>query len=308
MEKRTLGKTGLQVSELGFGSAPAAFLKTQAAAAATMINTLLDRGINFIDTATMYPDSEAFIGEHLASRRSDYILTSKVGHRMPGSNAAPFTPELVAFAVDRALSLMKTDHIDVMLLHSCDLDTLKKGDALGALQTAKDAGKLKFIGYSGDNEAAAYAASLAQVDVIETSINFADQRNIELALPVCVKNNVGVIAKRPIGNACWKPIDAQPGFYKNYASEYTKRFAAMNLKPTELGFLGDPNEIWPEIALRFTLSQPGISTAIVGTTNPDNALRNIAIAEKGPLPEAVVNALRTAFHAADPDGKWVGQT
>ena len=95
--------------------------------------------------------------------------------------------------------------------------------------------------------------------------------------------------------------------YQSYAREYTERLRKLKVAPHELGFDGSPNEAWPEMALRFTLSFPDVHTAIIGTTSLENARRNAEIASKGPLPDPVVRKLRAAFRAADPGGKWLGQ-
>ena len=307
MQNRTLGKTGIKVSPLGFGSAPAAYLKTELADAAQLVNELLDAGVNVIDTATSYPGSEAFIGEHLSGRRKDYTLVSKCGgKRAEGASGEPWSVELINTSVDRALRIMKTDHLDVMLLHTCDLDTLKKGEALGALIKARDAGKVKFVGYSGDNEAGGYACTLRDVAVVETSINYADQVNIDKVLTAAHANNVGIIAKRPVANAAWRGANAgRGGFYDQYASEYVKRQDAMNIDPAELGFTADE---WPDFALRFTLSFPEVSTAVVGTTKRANAVRNLEAVQKGPLDPAIVERLRAKFRAAPGSASWTGQT
>jgi len=94
-----------------------------------------------------------------------------------------------------------------------------------------------------------------------------------------------------VANAAWKDINLQPGLYKNYAKTYTDRLRQMRLDPAKLGFSGPAEEAWPEVALRFTLSQPGVHCAIIGTTNPDNARKNIESATKGPLPEDVVTKI-----------------
>lgn len=305
-ERRPFGKTGLEVSPLGFGGAPIGFLETERERVAGVLNLLLDHGVNLIDTAAMYRGSEALIGESIGARRNDFVLVSKCGHKIEGVDHEAWTPELISASIDRSLKNLRTDAVDVMLLHSCDLDTLKKGEALGALLEAKKAGKIRFAGYSGDNEAAVYAAGLEGVSVIQTSINICDQRNIETLAPHAEDGGIGLMVKRPIANAAWKKLDDQPGMYKNYASEYTKRFAEMGMDPKKLGFDG-PRD-WPEIALRFTLSTPGVHTAIIGTTNPDNALANIRAAIKGPLSVEAYAAIRGAFSKADPDGKWTGQT
>lgn len=303
MEHRTLGKTGLSVSILGFGTAPAAFLGTDQERFASLLNQLLDAGVNLIDTAAAYPGSEKALGSHLAHRREEFFLVSKCGNKVEGIDAPPWSDSLITQTVDRALSHLGTDHLDVMLLHSCDLGKLQNGEAIGALVKAKHAGKVRHIGYSGDNQAAAVAANMPEVEVIETSVNVVDQANIDTVLPAAVKNNVGIIVKRPIANAAWKDINDQLGIYKNYAKTYTDRFTKLGLNPQELGF-----KDWPELALRFTLSQPGVTTAIIGTTNPDNAKANLAYADTGPLDESIIEQIRQAFRNADPKAEWLGLT
>jgi aryl-alcohol dehydrogenase-like predicted oxidoreductase len=306
--RRTLGRTGLQVSCLGFGAAPAAFLNTDQNQLAKMLNEMLDAGVNVLDTAAMYPGSEAFIGNHLAARRKDYVLISKCGSKVAEIDAPPWSVKLISQSVDRALKLLKTDVLDVMLLHSCDKKYLEQGELLAELVKSRNAGKVRHVGYSGDNETVAYAAALPDVEVVETSINLVDQVSIDLLLPVAKKHHVGVIAKRPIANAAWKDLSQQPGFYSNYAKEYTDRLSKMHLKPADLGFSGSASQAWPELALRFTLSFPEVSTAIIGTTNPANARANLGYASSGPLGDDFVLKIRAAFRQADPERKWTGQT
>ncbi|HET6251825.1 MAG TPA: aldo/keto reductase [Tepidisphaeraceae bacterium] len=305
MEKVTFGKTNLSVSRLGFGGAPIGYLKTDQERVAKILAFLLDHGVNVIDTAANYPGSEAAIAQAIGNRRSEFVLISKCGTALPDVSATPWSADMISTAVDRSLKNLRTDHLDVMLLHSCDLKTLEKGEAIAALAKARQAGKIRFAGYSGDNEAAAYAAAHPDIAVLQTSISIADQINIHKALPIAQKHNVGVMAKRPIANAAWKHADAQQGLYKNYAQTYHDRLKAMKLNPADLGFAADA---WAEIAMRFTLSQSGVHVAIIGTTNPDNAESNLASAKKGPLPADVIAKIEAAFRAADPQGKWAGQT
>jgi len=310
MQKRTFGKTGLSVSPLGFGAAPVAYLKADRDQATKVLNELLDSGVNLVDTAASYPGSEQFLGETIMHRRSEFILVSKCGQAFDDLPGAEWSAELVSATVDRALKRLQTDRLDVMLLHSCDLEVLKQGDALGALVDAREAGKVRFVGYSGDNEAAAYAAGLQDVAVIETSINICDQANLDVVLPVAREHDVGVIAKRPIANAAWKDLGDQPGFYKDYAEPYTRRLAQMEISPTQLGFDCNKKNLWPEIALRFTLSEPGVHCAIVGTTNPEHVAANLRAAAQGPLPDECVLKLRQAFRTAEEraEERWLGQT
>ena len=297
MQRRAFGKTGLEVSTLGFGGAPVGFLETEQGSVADILNGLLDQGVNLIDTAAGYDGSEEMIGRTIGHRRDDYILVSKCGRAMDGIDGAAWSEAAVLNTLDRALVRLQTDHLDVMLLHSCDLADLQKGEAVGALVKAREAGKIRFLGFAGDNEAAAYAAGLEDVSVIETSISICDQANIDNVLTVCQANNVGVLSKRSIANAAWKGAANQQGMYVNYAESYAQRLAAMAITPEVLGFSG-PGD-WPEIALRFNLSQPGLSCAIVGTTRPGNVTTNLAAAAKGPLPDDAVAKIRAAFQSAE---------
>ena len=310
MELRSFGKTGFEVSALGFGGAPIGFLETDRRQVAELLNTLLDRGVNLIDTAAVYSGSEEAIGEAIGHRRDDYVLVSKCGQAFEDIEGAAWSASAIEQTVERALRRLKTDHIDVVLLHTCDLETLKKGEALGALVKARDAGKVRFVGYSGDNEAGAHAAGLDEVAVIEASVNICDQANIDNVLPAARRNNVGVLAKRPIANAAWKDASEQRGPYVNYARTYAERLAAMAITPADLGFPGEAGAAWSEIALRFTLSQPGVTTAIVGTTKTANAEQNLAALSKGALPDNVVTELRTAFRRAEAaaGAPWLAQT
>jgi aryl-alcohol dehydrogenase-like predicted oxidoreductase len=283
MDRRTLGKTGLQVSTIGFGGASIGFLDTDQDQVARLLATLLDGGVNVIDTAAYYKNSEQLIGNAIGHRRREYILISKCGTKLPEISAAPYTSELITFTVDRALRNLRTDHLDVMLLHSADLPTLQKGDALDAVMKARDAGKIRFAGVSADNEAAAYAATLPDVTVLETTISIADQANIDTVLPAAQQHQVGVIAKRPLANGAWDPA-AIPDYFRNYAKVYIERFQQMQLTPEQFDFDSSDAEAWPELMLRFTLSHPAVHTAIIGMTEIDHATANIRHATRGPFP------------------------
>ena len=295
MEKRRLGRTGFEVSALGFGGGPVGFLGTEQDKVTTIVNYLLDNGVNFIDTAAGYPGSEEALGKAVSHRRDEYVLVSKCGQAFDDLEGDAWSAQVIEQTVDRALRRLKTDHLDVMLLHSCEQEVLEKGEAVEALVRARDAGKIRHAGYSGDNDAVLYAAGLDAIDVVETSVNICDQANIDSLLPEAKRCDIGVIVKRPVANAAWLGVGQQPGFYANYTTSYSERFEAMGLDLADLGGDGD----WADIALRFTLAQDGVTSAIVGTTNPENAKRNIEVAAKGPLPNEVTVAIRSAFARAE---------
>jgi len=308
LQRLRFGRTELVVSRLGFGGAPIGVLKTDRERVSTMLNLMLDSGINLIDTAAIYKGSEAAIGETISHRRDEFVLVSKCGHALDDTPGEAWSPELITATVDRALKNLRTDRLDVMLLHSCDLETLQRGDGIEALVRAREAGKIRHVGYSGDNEAAAWAVQQPDIEVLQTSVNIADQANIDDVLPKAVTNDVGVMAKRPIANAAWKDLADQPGSYAEYAKSYTERLRAMAISPADLGFDGDPAEAWPELALRFTLSHPSVHVAIIGTTNPDNARSNIAAAARGALEQDAVDRIRDAFATARSGADWPGLT
>jgi len=304
----TFGRTGLKVSRLAFGAGPIGYLGSSEEQAGRVLNLLLDRGVNVIDTAAAYLGSEELIRKAVGHRRGDYVLVSKCGRKVEGTSGEDWSAKVVAETVDRSLRRLGTDRLDVMLLHSCKLEVLRRGEALGALVRAREAGKIRFAGYSGDNEAATFAADLPEVDVLMCSANLCDQVNLGGALPAAVRSGVGVIAKRTVANAAWKPLEDQQGIYRDYVQPYVDRFRAMALDPRDLGFPGP--EAWMEIALRFTLAQPGVHVLSVGTTSPANAEANLRLLEAGPLEPGAAARIRQAFRDAQgrSGAAWPGLT
>ena len=168
MTKVSFGRTGLQVSRIAFGAAPIGLLQVDLDRSTALLNFLLDSGVNGIDTAASYAGSEELIGQAIGQRREQFVLISKCGGKVPEIDAPAWSADLIGKTVDRSLRRLRTDHLDVMLLHSCDLATLQKGEAIEALVEAKKQGKVRWVGYSGDNDAAAWAVQQAQIAVLET--------------------------------------------------------------------------------------------------------------------------------------------
>ena len=207
MERTTLGKTGLQVSRLGAGLAEIASL-TNASIAGQVLNAALDGGINFLDAAACYRRSEEWIGRTIAHRRDEYILATKAGHVVDGYQGKEWTAQTIRDSIERSLLRTRTDYLDLVQLHSCDLDILERGEAIQALLEAKRSGKTRFIGYSGGGEAARWAIESDQFDTLQTTFNLVDQWARRERLPRAKDKGMGIIAKRPIANAAW---NAPPG-------------------------------------------------------------------------------------------------
>lgn len=299
MEQRTLGKTGLQVSRLGVGLAEIGFQLTfeEVEKAGKVLNTALDNGITFLDTAACYDISEELIGRTVANRRTDFVLASKCGHVTGGYEGVEWTAQTVRDSIDRSLVRLKTDVIDIMQLHSCGVDVLEQGDVIEELQKAKQAGKVRYIGYSGDNESALWAVESGIFDTLQTSFNLTDQRAYTTGLLAkAQEKQMGIICKRPIGNGAWGVAQSP----SDYASEYHRRAGIMQ----QDGPLPDApdNRIW--LALGFTLAHDAVDTAIVGTQNPDHMKSNIEwVNTLPPLSEETVTTLHERFKAHDAD--WV---
>lgn len=299
MERRQLGKTDMQVSVLGFGGAEIGFQGATEETVERLLKSALDAGLNVIDTGECYEGSEELIGKTVSDRRADYYLFTKCGHPR-GIGSEDWSPSSLLESIERSLRRLRTERLDLIQLHSCSEAVLRKGDAIGALQTAREKGYARYIGYSGDSVAAKYAVGCGAFDTLQTSINIADQEAIELTLPLAHQKQMGVIAKRPIANAAWKenhkPIDS-------YHHAYWDRLNKLNYE-----FVRHlPLEESIAHALRFTLSAPGVHTAIVGTTKPERWQENAKLVEAGLLSEADYGAVRERWEEIAP-ATWIGQT
>ena len=289
----------MTVSVLGFGGAEIGYENVSADTVGKILNHALDIGINVIDTAECYRGSEEMIGASVADRRDQFFLFTKCGHPHGAESGANWSEQSILQSIQRSLERLRTDYVDLVQLHSCSESELRKGEVIKALKTARERGYTRYIGYSGDSRAAHYAAESGAFDTLQMSINIADQEAIDLVMPVAREKNLGVIAKRPVANAAWKtghkPIDS-------YHHEYWER-----LRKLDYDFIRHFDlQKTISIALRFTLSVPGVSTAIVGTTKPERVSENAALLEEGPLDEEF-DAIRRRWEELAPR-IWVGQT
>ncbi len=299
MEKRRLGKTDMDVSVLGFGGAEIGFESASPEAVEKLLKSALDAGLNVIDTGECYRGSEELIGQAVSDRREDFYLFTKCGHPHGMESSANWSQPSLLQSIEHSLRRLKADRLDIVHLHSCSESELRKGEAITALQTARERGYTRYIGYSGDSRAAHFAVECGAFDTLQTSISIADQEAIELTVPLAHKKQMGVIAKRPIANAAWKtghkPI-------QGYHHEYWERLRKLNYE-----FLRNADlEKTIGIALRFTLSVPGVHTAIVGTKKPERWQENAQLLEAGPLSEAEFHAIRHRWEEYAPR-IWIGQ-
>jgi aryl-alcohol dehydrogenase-like predicted oxidoreductase len=289
---RPFGTTGLSVPALGLGAGQLGGPGQDDGEVGRLLNQALDLGVTLIDTARSYGCSEERIGRHLAHRRGEFVLTTKVGYGVAGE--ADWTAGCVRRGIDEALGRLRTDVIDVVLLHSCDAAALSDPGILAALDEARVAGKLRVAAYSGEGAPLDLAVASGRLGAVECSVNLCDQRVLDGALPRAAARGLGVIAKRPLANAPWRHLERPVG---QYVEPYWARWQAMRLDAAGLP--------WDELALRFAAHAPGVSCCIVGTRDLVHLRRNVALAARGPLPTDLVEALRGTFRAHDQG--WEGQ-
>jgi len=279
---RPLGATGVVVPALGLGAAAVGDPAMSEEAAGTLLNAAVDLGVTLVDTARSYGLSEERIGRHLSWRRSDVVLSTKVGYGVPGVD--DWTGPCVTAGVERALALLRTDVIDVVHLHSCPLAVLERGDVVRALSDAVGAGKARVAAYSGENEALAWALDSGAFGAVQTSVNVCDQAS--LARPGGFRGR-GVLSKRTLANAAWlgrETLDDEA------ATEYRRRWDVLELWEV----IGrDP----AGLAARFAAFAPGVSCALVGTRRLESLRWLVDAVAEGPLPDDVRREVEARFAA-----------
>ncbi len=310
VEYRRLGRSNLQVSVVGFGSLSIGLASTEQQRATQLLNQALDRGLNLIDTAECYghPDknhAETLIGNGIGSRRDEYILSSKVGHENGHfGQGSDWSSASIHRTIDRSLKRLKTDYLDIVHLHGCTVDVLRAGEVTEALKQARQAGKIRFLAYSGSGDRIRYAIETDEFDVVQLTLNVFEQNAIDDLLPLTRERDIGVIVKRPIGNAVWR-YPERPNW--EWHAEYWDLIEPLNypfFKGRALADLG------PEgaggMALRFVTSTPGVHTAIVGTTSPGRWTQNNSNVSVGPLSAKEYQAIRANWRGLPPEQRGLG--
>jgi aryl-alcohol dehydrogenase-like predicted oxidoreductase len=295
MERRKLGRTDMSVGVLGFGGSEIGYQGVSGRTVAKLLGSALDAGLNVIDTAECYENSEELIGKAVGTRRREFYLFTKCGHG-GGWARTDWRAKALLKSIERSVQRLQTDHVDLVQLHSCSLAELKKGDVIEALEQARQRGLTRYIGYSGDGEAARYAVECGCFDTLQTSVSIADQEALDLTLPLAHRREIGVIAKRPIANVAWRYTRRPESYYADYW---------MRLRKLDYPFLRDEATA-VATALRFTLSAAGVHTAIIGTTKPERWHENAALLADGALPRKEFDEIRARWREVA-DASWEGQ-
>ena len=281
LPRRQLGRTGLNVTMLGYGAmelrgAPRG-RDISEGQAETILNAVLDAGINYIDTSIDYGLSEERIGRYIGHRRDEYFLASKCGC-LVGAPAAPrgersphvFTRENITAGVEQSLKRMKTDYLDVVQFHSSpSAQTLEDNAAVEALLDLKSAGKVRYIGMSGTFPHLKDHIAMGVFDVFQIPYS-AVEREHETAITAASAAGAGIVIR---GGAA----KGAPAPDKHTGLQWERwRQARLDEVLQDMGPV--------EFVLRFTFSHPDMDTTIVGTANPAHLEANLAALRKGPLP------------------------
>ena len=296
IRSRLLGRTGLAVSALGFGGAPLGFAPgVTERTAFRLLHQALSLGITFYDTAPDYRDSERLIGLAFAERRDEVVLATKVG-RIQERDAAgewavrqEWSEAGVRASVEASLRRLQTDRLDLVQLHSPPMHVLERGEALQGLQRARQEGKVLHIGVSADGAEAEWAVQSGAFAALQVSYSVLQQGpSADGLLDGAAAAGMGVVAKQPVANGI-ADLRERPG-HPDWSWKWD---AAQRM---DLAALGAPGARTAG-ALRWTLADPRIATAIVGTSNPDHLAAN-ALAAHEPLPRAAFDGLQHQFSRA----------
>lgn len=291
MEYRTLGKTGLRVSEVGYGAAQIGNINMPEDRVEEVLNAVLDAGINFIDTAAMYGQSEARIGKFISRRRDEFILATKCGDYVGETDGQyhivrDYSREGILRTIDQSRKKLNMDVIDIVQFHGLPDPDDDDEVAFEALLDARERGWTRFVGVSADGNAAAAAAQRWPLDTQEFTYNVLYQDSADNLMPALKSQGMGTIIKRPISNAVWQQTERPEGDYMGGPWDRAQSIPLADLAG-EMPIL--------EFVLRFTLSHPDVCTAIIGSTNPDHIHANVGISDGRQLPDDIVMEARAAF-------------
>jgi len=274
VKKNILGRTSLEVTQLGFGAAELSGGNVTEEQSERILNAVLDAGINFVDTSVDYGLSEGRIGRYISSRRSEYYLATKCGCNPQDKGDHIETPhvwtrENLFRNIHGSLERMKTDYVDVLQMHNPSPDDVRRGNLVEALCEIQSQGMSRFIGIS---TTLPHLLEFLEMDVFDTfQIPYSClwPGHYE-AITQVGQTGAGLVIRSGMGLG--GPDAEQPALRNIDLWKQAKLDElCKDIKPSEL-------------ILRYTLSHPYCHTTLVGTRSPDHLLDNLAAAAKGPLP------------------------
>ena len=277
----TFGRTGLKVTRLGYGAMEVRGSRIWGGRpvteeqAETILNAVLDAGINFIDTSNDYGRSEELIGKYISQRRSEYVLVTKCGctvvRRDEHTDDTPhiWTRENLFRGLHESLARMKTDYIDVMQLHNATVEQVEEGDLVSALQEMKAQGKVRWIGASTVSPNISTFIEWGVFDAFQIPYS-ALERQHEDWISQAAEAGIGIIIRGGVAKG-------EPGEGLGPADRWQK------FEEAKLDELRRAGESRTAFLLRYTLTHPNADTIIVGTLHPHHLQENVEAIRRGPL-------------------------
>jgi aryl-alcohol dehydrogenase-like predicted oxidoreductase len=310
MNYRRLGKTGLQVSEIGFGAwgiGRKMWVGANDNQSLRALNESVDRGVNLIDTALVYGKghSERLIGQVVKARSERLYVATKVppkNFRWPAQGEADeaFPGDHIASSTEKSLQNLRVDCLDLLQLHVWSPDWLHSGSWLEQISELKRQGKIAFFGVSINDHAPATALDLVRsglIDTVQVIYNIFDQSPEDDLLPLCLEHGTGVIARVPFDEgALTGAISPEKTFpKKDWRNWYFKdnRKIQVNEHVDKLkDLVGEQISSLPELALRFCLNHPAVCAVIPGMRTVEHVHSNVSVSGKPPLPKELAMELK----------------
>jgi aryl-alcohol dehydrogenase-like predicted oxidoreductase len=298
METVTLGRTGLKVGKLSLGGLFVAGFATELEEARRAVSRAVDLGVNYIDTAPGYHNSEEVLGQCLKGVDKPVILSTKLGGRPKPFD--PRNPAQLMESVKESLRLLGREVIDILMIHEPDRPGqydwwtdwhALQGPVLGVLDELKKQGVIRFTGLGGTTVSElAFLCRTGKFDVVLTAYNYSllYRESASEVMPAARSQNMGVVIGSPLQQGlfarCFDEAVADPGVY--WLSQARRgQLKALYALSREAGLP------LPEMGLRFILSQPLADCVLMGARSAREVEQNVAAVEKGPLPPDVLRAL-----------------
>ncbi len=312
MNYRALGRTGLKVSEIGFGAwgiGKSGWIGASDDESLSALNRSIDLGVNFIDTALVYGDghSEQLVGQLIRERSETIYVATKIPPKNEVWPARAGTPVAEAFPADHvtkcteeSLRNLGLETVDVQQFHVWSDEWVDKGDWLGAIQKLKEQGKIRFFGVSINDYQPENVVKLIETGVLDTVqviYNIFEQNPEEKLFPACERHNVGVIVRVALdeggltGKITPDVTFAEDDFRNNFFRGDRKQqvYERVTRIVSDLGIAMDE---MPETALRYALSHPAVSTVIPGMRTVRNVERNCQIGDGRGLTQEKLQRLK----------------
>lgn len=298
MKYRDFGNTGIKVSEIGFGcwaiggnNHGNSYGPTTDKSSTDAINKALELGLNFFDTADVYGwgHSEELLGKALRGKRDRVVIATKVGADFyQGTGFQTFTPDYIRFALEKSLTRLNTDYIDVYQLHNPPMKLISKEETYATLRELKKEGKIRAFGVSVFTPIEGITAiNVGQPDCVQITYNIFSCRPEEQLLPRAYETGCAIIAREPLANGFLTgKYDTAPkfstgDFRKHWPMEYVQ---ARSDATRELSFLKkNGQQSMAQAALKYPLMDQAVSTVIVGLKDVDMVEENLAASDAGPL-------------------------